>query len=101
MNFIEAWKKANGKEIIIKDEKEVKEHIKTDGNIKISINTPALSTESLLSENWEVAKKTKVVWTMTVLDYNGAICAYVFDNRESMEKFTKKWKNVINEALMK
>ena len=93
MNFIEAWKKANGKEIIIKNEKGIKEHIRTDGNIKIAINTPYISNESLLSEKWEIKKETKVAWTVTYLDYE-VVCSFVFLDREKMETFIKKNKDI-------
>jgi hypothetical protein len=90
MNFIEAWKKANGKEIIIKDEKGIKEHTRTDGNIKIYINSHYLSNESLLSEKWEVAKESKVIWVVTYKYDNISYQAVIFFTREEMDTWKEK-----------
>lgn len=84
MNFIEAWKKANGKKIEI-------------GNVVISTKdsitavVEILNEIELLSENWEITKKEIVIWTMTYYDkkekkYRGI----VFSSRKQMEEWTEE-----------
>lgn len=85
MNFIEAWKKANGKKIEVG---------RTIINTKKSITeqTEILSELELLSDYWNIVKETKVIWTVTYIS-DGFYFASTFSDRTNMETWKENNKS--------
>jgi hypothetical protein len=92
MNFIEAWKKANGKTIVTRNEcGNIENTVGTSGNIAGTIQH--IGEKLILSEKWEVAKETKVVWTVTYISDEGFYFASTFSNRTNMETWKENNKS--------
>lgn len=93
MNFIEAWKKANGKRITRK--KGVTYCLNTKENKIHETAKIYLDNVDLLADDWEIVKETKVIWTVTWKENTGYYNACVFMDRPSMEEWKELHKSRI------
>ena len=100
MNIIEAWEKADGKAILIKDNIKTSTS-KSNGDHKdIRKFICGLRNEELFSKDWEIDTKTRVMWVITYRNlpsFEGHIShnTTIFFSRDFMESWKEQSKNNI------
>jgi hypothetical protein len=87
MNFLEAWKEAQGRRIVLTDTGRI---IQTTNNLKTFLldNLETIKTKDLISNNWTVKIDIVPIWAVTCKFIESDFYySFIFKDRDTMNKW--------------